>query len=70
MNDKKLQYTPLSEDDMARASSDFLTFMRLRMTVREFSSSDIPIKVVKNIVSAAAFRLRNLKHFYNLLSLL
>ena len=54
MGDKKLQFTPLSKDDMARASSDFLTFMRLRRTVREFSSRVIPIEVVKNIVSTAA----------------
>ena len=54
MSDKKLQYTPLSEVDMARASEDFLTVMRLRRTVRDFSSRDIPIEVVKNIVSTAA----------------
>jgi len=54
MSDKKLQYTPLSEADMARASEDFLTVMRLRRTVRDFSSRDIPIEVVKNIVSTAA----------------
>jgi len=54
MSNKKLQYTPPSEDDMARASGDFLTFMRQRRTVREFSNQDIPIEVVKNIVSTAA----------------
>ena len=54
MSDKKLQYTPLSEADMARASKEFLTVMRLRRTVRDFSSRDIPIEVVKNIVSTAA----------------
>ena len=54
MSNKKLQYTPPSEDDMARASGDFLTFMRQRRTVREFSNRDIPIEVVKNIVSTAA----------------
>ena len=54
MSYKKLQYTPSSEDDMARASGDFLTFMRQRRTVREFSNRDIPIEVVKNIVSTAA----------------
>ena len=54
MSDKKLQYIPLSEADMARASEDFLTVMRLRRTVRDFSSRDIPIEVVKNIVSTAA----------------
>ena len=54
MSNKKLQYTPPSEDDMARASGDFLAFMRQRRTVREFSNRDIPIEVVKNIVSTAA----------------
>ena len=54
MTNKKLQYTPPSEDDMARASGDFLTFMRQRRTVSEFSNRDIPIEVVKNIVSTAA----------------
>ena len=54
MSNKKLQYSPLSEVDMARASSDFLSSMRLRRSVREFSSRDIPIEVVKNIVSTAA----------------
>ncbi len=54
MSNKKLQYTPPSEDDMARASGDFLEFMRQRRTVREFSNRDIPIEVVKNIVSTAA----------------
>ena len=54
MSDKILQYSPLSEVDMARASSDFLSLMRLRRSVREFSSRDIPIEVVKNIVSTAA----------------
>jgi len=54
MSNKKLQYTHPSEDDMARASGDFLTFMRQRRTVREFSNQDIPIEVVKNIVSTAA----------------
>ena len=54
MSNKKLQYSPLSEVDMARASSDFLSSMQLRRSVREFSSRDIPIEVVKNIVSTAA----------------
>jgi len=39
---------------MARASSDFLSLMRYRRSVREFSDQDIPIEVIKNIVSAAA----------------
>ena len=39
---------------MARASSDFLSLMRFRRSVRQFSDQDIPIEVMKNIVSAAA----------------
>ena len=54
MSYKKLVYKPLSSSDMARASTDFLTFMRLRRSVRDFSKTDIPIQVVKNIVSTAA----------------
>jgi len=54
MKVKKLQYEPISNDDMARASDDYLDFMRTRRSVREFSSRDIPIEVLKNIVSTAA----------------
>ena len=39
---------------MARASSDFPSLMRFRRSVRQFSDQDIPIEVMKNIVSAAA----------------
>ena len=39
---------------MARASSDFISFLRSRRSVREFSERDIPVEVIKNIVSAAA----------------
>ena len=54
MKVKKLQYEPISNDDMARASDDYLDFMRTRRSVREFSSRNIPIEVLKNIVSTAA----------------
>ena len=54
MSYKKLEYKPLSSIEMARASADFLTFMRLRRSVRDFSKTDIPIQVVRNIVSTAA----------------
>ena len=54
MKVKKLQYEPISNDDMARASDDYLEFMRTRRSVREFSCRDIPIEVLKNIVSTAA----------------
>ena len=54
MRFKKLNFTRISQDDMARASSDFLSLMRFRRSVRQFSDQDIPIEVMKNIVSAAA----------------
>ena len=54
MSLKKLNFTRISQDDMARASSDFLSLMRSRRSVRQFSDQDIPIEVMKNIVSAAA----------------
>jgi len=50
----KLNFNHISQDDMARASSNFLSLMRFRRSVREFSDQDIPIEVMKNIVSAAA----------------
>jgi len=50
----KLNFTRISQDDMARASSNFLSLMRFRRSVRQFSDQDIPIEVMKNIVSAAA----------------
>tara|TARA_Y100000782_G_scaffold4298_1_gene5016 strand:+ start:1565 stop:2218 length:654 start_codon:yes stop_codon:yes gene_type:complete len=50
----KLNFNRISQDDMARASSDFLSLMRFRRSVRQFSDQDIPIEVMKNIVSAAA----------------
>ena len=54
MSFEKLNFTRISQDDMARASSDFLSLMRFRRSVRQFSDQDIPIEVMKNIVSAAA----------------
>ena len=50
----KLNFNHISQDDMARASSNFLSLMRFRRSVRQFSDQDIPIEVMKNIVSAAA----------------
>ena len=54
MSFKKLLFNRISQEEMARASSDFLSLMRYRRSVREFSDKDIPIEVIKNIVSAAA----------------
>ena len=54
MSFKKLNFTRISQDDMARASFNFLSLMRFRRSVRQFSDQDIPIEVMTNIVSAAA----------------
>ena len=50
----KLNFNRISQEDMARASTNFLSLMRFRRSVRQFSDQDIPIEVMKNIVSAAA----------------
>ncbi len=54
MNFKKLDYERISENNMARASREFLSFIRTRRSVREFSNREIPLEVINNIVSAAA----------------
>ena len=54
MSFKKLLFETISEKDMARASSDFISFLRSRRSVREFSERNIPVEVIKNIVSAAS----------------
>ena len=54
MSYKKLEHDRISEINMARASGDFLSFIRTRRSVREFSKREIPLDVINNIVSAAA----------------
>ncbi len=54
MSYKKLGFKCFTEEDMARASAEFLSFIRTRRSVREFSDRDIPVEVINNIVSAAA----------------
>ena len=54
MTFKKLNFEYIPEGDMARASDDFVSFMKSRRSVREFSKRDVPIGVIKNIVSTAA----------------
>jgi len=54
MSFKKLNYERATEAYMARASAEFLSFIRTRRSVREFSDRDIPVEVINNIVSAAA----------------
>jgi len=54
MSYKKLYFERFTEEYMARASSEFLSFIRTRRSVREFSDRDIPVEVINNIVSSAA----------------
>ena len=54
MSYKKLNFERFSEEYMARASAEFLSFIRTRRSVREFSDRDIPVEVINDIVSAAA----------------
>ena len=54
MSYKKLYFECFTEEYMARASAEFLSFIRTRRSVREFSDRDIPVEVINNIVSAAA----------------
>ena len=54
MSYKKLDYKERSEEYMARASAEHLSFIRTRRSVREFSDREIPLKIINNIVSAAA----------------
>ena len=54
MSYKKLNFKRSTEEYMARASAEFLSFIRTRRSVREFSDRDIPVGVINNIVSAAA----------------
>ena len=54
MSYKKLYFKGFTKEYMARASAEFLSFIRTRRSVREFSDRDIPVEVINNIVSAAA----------------
>ena len=54
MSYKKLDFKERSEEYMARAAAEHLSFIRTRRSVREFSDREIPLKIINNIVSAAA----------------
>ena len=54
MSYKKLDFKERSEEYMARASAEHLSFIRTRRSVREFSDREIPLEIINNIVSAAA----------------
>lgn len=47
------QHTVLEEDEMAERALSFYTLMNKRRTVREFSTRDVPLSVVENIVRTA-----------------
>ena len=54
MSYKKLDFKERSEEYMARASAEHLSFIQSRRSVREFSDREIPLEIINNIVSAAA----------------
>ena len=54
MSYKIFNFDRISKASVARASSDHLSFIRTRRSVRDFSKRDIPIEVINNIISAAA----------------
>ena len=54
MSYKKLDFKERSDEYMARASAEHLSFIRTRRSVREFSDRGIPLEIINNIVSAAA----------------
>ena len=54
MSYKKLDFKERSEEYMARASAEHLSFIRTRRSVREFSDREVPLEIINNIVSAAA----------------
>ena len=51
---QKLQFNLLPKTKMLNYSKSFLTNIRLRRSVREFSDKAIPIELITNIVKAAA----------------
>jgi iodotyrosine deiodinase len=51
---KPLQFTVRPEAEMSRRSQDFLEEIKLRRSVRHFSSRPIPMAVLENCVAAAA----------------
>jgi iodotyrosine deiodinase len=50
---KLSSYKKLSVEDMLNASSNFFSEVSKRRTVREFSSEEMPIKVIENCIKAA-----------------
>ncbi len=46
-------YLKLSDDEMIKNSKDFFERIKLRRTVREFSSRAVPLKIIENCLKAA-----------------
>lgn len=51
---KPLKFSQIEEEEMIIRSSSFLTQMKTRRSVREFSDRTIPFEVVKNVVMTAS----------------
>ena len=47
------RYRPYADDEMLRRSAEFLEEMKLRRTVRQFSSQPVPAQVIENCLRAA-----------------
>ena len=50
----KLDFHQLSEDEVMRRSTDYLSAMKSRRSVRDFSTKPVAFEVIKNIVTTAA----------------
>jgi iodotyrosine deiodinase len=50
---KKLNFKELDQIEMIQKSKDFLSEIRKRRSVREFSSKNVPIDIVKNAIKVA-----------------
>jgi len=49
----KLDFTPLSEEEMLKNSVDYYNLMDKRRSVREFSDKDVPREIMENIIKTA-----------------
>jgi len=47
-------YDPVTDEEMLTRSSDMLTILRKRRTIRDFSDQDVPREVIENAIKAAA----------------
>ena len=54
MEFKKLKFDDQPTKNMVKRSNEFLKMIRSRRTVREFSSKNVPMGIIKNIAKAAS----------------